>query len=502
MSQEYLLGVDIGTSETKGILTDRKGKIIGSQAESHPVEMPHPGWFEQDPEVWWGDFAKVAKGLIESCRINPEQIIGVGVSALGQDLLPVDAAGDPVREKAILYGIDSRAECEIAEMNARLGKNAILEKAANTLTTHSIGPKILWVKKNEPKVFARAKMFTTASNFIVGKLTGHPVLDHHQASFWAPLYDFYNYCWNEEFCDGLVEIERLPQLKWPSEIAGHVTKQAGAKTGLKAGTPVIVGTGDAFSESISAGAVGDGQLMVMYGSTTCMFMRFPGKVADERLWRYHSYEKGVEGIAMCTSASGALTKWFRDTCCLDLVAQETAGGKNAYACLIEEANNIPPGSGGLIVLPYFNGERSPIYDPKARGMFFGLNLSHGRAHLFKAILEGIGYSIRHNIEVLREQGIEPKELIAVGGGTKNQIWLQAVSDICQLPQKVPSVTMGAAYGDAFLAGVGTGLFGFDSIHEWVSYRRAIIPKPETKPIYDKGYATYLELYQRNKDLMD
>jgi xylulokinase len=502
MSSCYLLGVDIGTSETKGVLTDAWGRIVGAQTEKHSFETPHPGWFEQDPEqVWWGDFSKVTRRLIESSRIDPGQIGGVGVSGLGQDLLPVDGKGNPVREKAILYGIDTRSVAEIDEMNAALGKDRILGKTANALSTHSIGPKLLWLKKNEPQVFARAKIFVTASSFIVGRLTGNHFLDHHQASFWVPLYDFYNYGWNEEFCRGLVEVERLPQLLWPSQIAGYVTGEAARQTGLKAGTPVIAGTGDAFAESIGAGAVEAGQLMVMYGSTTCMFTQSPEKVADERLWRYHSYQKGLEGVAMCTSTSGTLTHWFRDTCCPDLMAREKAGGTNAFAALAEEAANIPPGSGGLIVLPYFSGERSPIFDPKARGLFFGLDLSHKRGHLFKAVLEGIGFSVRHNLEVLREHGIEPREIIAVGGGTKNPVWLQAVSDICRLPQKVAPVTAGAAYGDAFLAGVGIGLLNFNMIQQWISFTHIVSPKPGTELVYDNGYAIYRELYNRNQDLM-
>ena len=498
----YLLGIDIGTSATKGVLTALDGKVLRTETESHSVEMPKPGWFEHDPEkIWWNDVVSLIHKLISTTGVNPKNIVSVGISGLGQDLLPIDSSGKPVRKKAILYGIDTRAINEINELNTDLGKENILQQTANALSTQAIGPKLLWLKKNEPEIFAKAACFVTASTFIVGKLTGKFFLDHHQASFWVPLYDFNHYCWHKEFCRGLVDIDQLPQLLWPTDVAGKVTTEAATVTGLCAGTPVIVGSSDAFAELVSVGATATNKLMVMYGSTTCMFMQLSTPVIEEGLWSYHAYEKGLEGVAMCTATSGVVSQWFRDNFAQDLVSKENITGENAYSQLIREAQEVPAGSDGIVVLPYFSGERSPIFDPQAKGVVFGLQLSHTRGHLFKSILEGTGYSIRHNLEILGNNGVFPIELIAAGGGIKNKIWLQAVTDICQKPQKVPNIEIGAAYGDAFMAGVGIGTHSMNNINSWVSYPETFSPNSGNRGIYDKAYKIYRELYLRNADLM-
>ena len=499
MTEGYLLGVDIGSSETKGVLANTHGRIVLARSVSHTMESPRPGWFEQDPQrVWWQEFAAITKALLESGAVDKRRLLAVGVSALGQDLLPIDGRGQPVREKAILYGIDTRCEAEVLELCRSIGKATILKKTANGLSTHAMGPKILWLKKNEPRAYEKAELFVTASTYVVGRLTGNYFVDHHQASFWVPFYDYDNYRWDDELSGGIVESRRLPKLAWPTDVAGGVRNDCVEETGLPAGTPVIVGTGDAFAESISVAATDVGSLMVMYGSTACMFMTTARNAPDERLWTYHSYKKGVEGVAMCTASSGSATEWFRTTWCPD---ENGRSRDEAFASLVQAAHSVNPGSDGLIVLPYFAGERSPLFDTRAQAVFFGLNLAHTRGHLFRALLEGIGYSVRHNIEVLNNRGLDPRELIAVGGGTKNEVWLQAVSDICGLPQKLPAATIGAAYGDAFLAGVGVGCFPPEEIRIWVRYSREITPDPAAADVYEQGYKTYRQLYEKTKDLM-
>jgi xylulokinase len=503
MQTELLLGVDIGTSESKGVLVDLAGRPVAVEIVKHGVETPHPGWFEQDPEeVWWGDFIRLTKALIDTTGVSPGQIVCVAVSGLGQALAPTDAHGNPVRPKAILYGIDTRASVEIEEENDILGYEHIFEVTANVLTSQAIGPKILWLRKNEPEVYARATMFTTTSSYLVAKLTGNFCLDHHQACFWVPLYDFHRLRWHEEFCSGTVRIDQLPALMWPTDIAGRVTAASARVTGLRQGTPVTAGGGDAFAEMISAGVVRENSVMVMYGSTAAVYMQAPSPVADKRLWNYHSYRPGLDGVAACTSTSGALTQWFRDEISRDLLAEEQRGGSSAYSRLVEEAAAVPAGADGVIVLPYFSGERSPIFDPGARGIIFGLTLTHRRAHLCRAVLEGIGYSVRHILEVMHANELVPEQVVAIGGGTKNRVWVQAVSDICNVAQQVPSITIGAAYGDALLAAVAIGaLPSVEDATRWVSYAQVVEPRSVNREVYARGYATYRELYERTKDLM-
>ncbi len=503
MTKEYLLGIDIGTYESKGVITTLEGEVVSTQVSPHQMLIPKQGWAEHDPEVvWWGDFVSITKRLIEDSGVDPKHILGVGCSAIAPDILPVDEKCNPLREGGILYGVDTRATEEMAELNAHLGADVIFKKTGNMLSSQSTGPKILWLKKNEPDIYKKAYKFVTASTFLVARLTGNFVIDHLTGSFCLPLYDFEKRIWDDSLTKDIVELERLPELLWADEVAGTVTAEAAAQTGLAKGTPVVVGTADAASEAVSVGVTNPGQMMLMYGSTIFMIEVLDKPVTDERLWATPYLFEGTSALLAGMATSGALTRWFRDKISADLVAAEEAGGNNAYSELTQQALEIPPGSEGLIVLPYFSGERTPINDPKARGVFFGLTLAHTRAHLFKATLEGIGYGVRHHLDVMESIGAHPAEVIAVGGGTKSSLWLQVVSDISQIPQQVPAVTLGASYGDAFLAGMGAGVFSSSKdIKKWLKDIRTVEPNPATAQVYDKYQELYLELYQRNKDLM-
>ncbi len=502
MAKGYLLGIDVGTYETKGVITDLNGKVLSTQVNPHTMSIPHQGWAEHDAEKdWWGDFRLVTKKLLEDTGINPKEIIAVGCSAIGSDCLPVDKDCNPLR-MGILYGVDTRNMNEITELEEKLGKDRIFEHSGMELATQMVGPKILWVKKNEPEIYKKAYKFVTATTFLVARLTGNYVIDHMTGSFFMPMYDYKKGIWSREMSEGIVEIERLPDLRWSDEIAGKVTREAAAQTGLAEGTPVVVGAVDAVSEAVSVGVVKPGQMMIMYGSTIIMLEVMDNYNTERTLWGQPYAFKDTYGMIGGMATSGALTRWFRDRLAPDLCEAEKAGGLNSYGQLVKEAQDIPAGSEGLVVLPYFSGERTPLNDPRARGTYFGLTLAHTRGHLFKATLEGIAYSIRHNFDVMKGVGAQIDEVIAVGGGTKNKIWLQAVSDICGVPQRVPAVITGASYGDAFIAGLGAGVFSSrNDIEKWVDYSSEVAPDPQKYETYEEYFQVYLELYKRNKDLM-
>ena len=498
----YLLGVDIGTYESKGVIVNLEGDVISTDVCPHTMSIPRQGWAEHDADaVWWGDFCTIVKNLLRKTGIAPNEILSVGCSAIGSDCLPVDAQGNPLRP-GILYGVDTRSMIEIEELTNSIGEESLYHSCANTLSTQSVGPKILWLKKNEPDIYRKAAKFVTATTFLVAKLTGEYYIDHLTAAWFAPMYDFYNNCWKQELSKDVVDIDRLPDLAWSDDLAGKITAEAAQQCGLAEGTPVVVGTVDAASEAVSVGAVNPGQMMLMYGSTVFMIEVLDKPASDKRLWANPFCFKGTSSLMAGMATSGSLTRWFRDVCGADLVANELSSGENAYEKLVSEAQRTPPGSEGLVVLPYFSGERTPIQDPRARGVFFGLTLAHTRGHLFRAVLEGIGYGIKHHFEVMDAIDAAPMEIVAVGGGTKNSLWLQVVSDISGVPQIVPSVTMGASYGDAFLAGLGVGIFShFTDIKKWMRDMRTITPDLTKMALYEKYYQIYLDLYQRNKDLM-
>ena len=503
MPPQYLLGVDIGTYESKGVLTTAEGEIIAVEVRPHRLVIPRQGWAEHDAEdVWWGDFVALTRRLLAVTEINPKHIAGIGCSAIAPDVLPVDAECNPLRSGGILYGIDTRAAAEIADLEAALGVDAIFTKAGNALSAQAIGPKILWLKRHEPEVYRRAHRFVTATSFLVARLTGNYAVDQLTGSFSAPLYDFERRAYDDSLSREIVELERLPELRWANEIAGVVTPAAAAQTGLAAGTPVIVGTSDAGAEAVSVGVTAPGQMMLMYGSTIFFIEVLSRPVTDERLWAAPYLFEGTSALLAGMATSGALTRWFRDQLAPDLAAVEEAGGENAYAALTRAAASVPPGSEGLVVLPYFSGERTPINDPRARGVYFGLTLAHTRAHLYRAALEGIGHGVRHHLDVMRSIEAMPSEVIAVGGGAKSDLWLQIVSDICQVQQTVPAVVLGASYGDAFLAGLGAGLFDApDAIHGWLANARTVTPNRALAALYDRYHDIYLRLYQQNRQAM-
>jgi len=495
MASEYLLGIDIGTFESKGVIASRDGHVVAQASMPHELSLPHPGWAEHDADrVWWHDFAGLVTQLLASGRVSASDIAGVGCSGIGPDLLPVDEHGQPLRP-AILYGIDTRAADEIAELEARIGLDRILATGGNGLSSQSVGPKILWLARHEPEVWRRTRHLLTATGYLVYRLTGKAWIDKYTAATFAPLFNINTLDWEPELAQGIVDPALLPQVEWSGRVAGHVTREAAALTGLVEGTPVVVGTTDAAAEALSVGVTEPGQLMLMYGSTLFFIHVVDRLVIDPRLWAGVYLAPGGWALAAGMATSGSLTRWFRDEFAPMERQIEQTGGPNAYTALAEAAARIPPGSKGLIVLPYFSGERTPINDPLARGVFAGLTLSHTRSHLYRAILEGVAYGIAHNLDVIREAGVTPTSARAVGGGTKNRLWLQIVSDVTNVEQIVPAQTIGAAYGDAFLAGLGIGMFNeLRDVNRWVRPGAVIRPNPATHEIYRPYVEQYRSLY--------
>lgn len=438
-----LLGVDIGTGSTKGVLCTPDGEVVASAQRAHAMDLPRPGWAEVDPvAVWWDDVVAICRELLEG--VDASRVAGLCVSGVGPCLVLCDERLTPVRP-AILYGIDSRATAEIDELTGRLGAEAVLDRCGKALSSQAVGPKMLWVQRHEPQVWERSAGWYNSSSFVVARLTGEYVIDHHTASQCDPLYDLragdWAHDWAAEVCRGVP----LPRLAWPSDVVGTVTAAAAAETGLAVGTPVSAGTVDAWAEAFSAGVRRPGDLMLMYGSTMFFVQVLERFRSHPLLWTTAGVEPGSRTLAAGMSTSGSLTAWV----------QELTGGA-PFADLVAEASQVPPGSDGLLVLPYFSGERTPVFDPMARGVVAGLSLRHRRGHLFRAVYEGIAFGIRQILEFL-EQGAEPpRRLVAVGGGTQGGLWTQVVSDVCGREQDLPAQTIGASYGDALLAAIGTG----------------------------------------------
>jgi len=491
----YYLGIDIGTFESKGVLVADDGRIVASASKPHKMLVPRPGWAEHRPKQdWWGDFTFISKRVIAESGIDPRHIRAVGTSAIGPCMLPVDAAGEAL-SNAALYGVDARAAKEIADLNAMIGEAKILERCGNALTSQSVGPKILWLKRNRPDIYRQAAKIVTSTTYLVQKLTGECVIDHYSAASFSPLYVIDKRDWSTELTDSIIGTDRLPRLLWTTDIAGHVTPRAARATGLAPGTPVIAGTIDAASEALSVGVTGMRDMMIMYGSTIFTIMLSKERIQDPRLWYAPWLFPGQHASMAGLSTSGTLTHWLRD-----LAAREL-DPETAFAVLAREAASSPPGAAGLVMLPYFSGERTPIHDPLAKGVVFGLNLTHKRGDLYRAALEGIAYGTNHIIETYREIGQVPRRLLAVGGGTKNPIWSQATSDVSGMAQSVCQKTVGASYGDVFLAALAVGDVKLADIRAWNPQARRIAPNRATRAVYASRYKTFKALYRQTRDLM-
>ncbi len=483
----YTLGIDIGTYETKGVLVALDGTIAATATRAHKMLVPRPGWAEhRADEDWWGDFVHVTRTLLAQSGIDPKDIKAVAASAIGPCMLPVDAAGAPLMN-GILYGVDTRASAQIAKLNAAIGEEVILKRCGNALTSQSVGPKILWLKETHPDLFARTEKVLNSTSYLTWKLTGDYVIDHYTAANFSPLYDVGRQDWTLELADFL-PLERLPRLLWSTEIAGQVTAKAAAETGLAEGTPVTCGTIDAAAEAVSVGVQAPGDMMLMYGSTIFIIQVTATPVRDPRLWYAPWLFPGRHASMAGLATSGTLTHWFRDQLARDA----------DFAMLAAEAEQSPKGAKGLICLPYFSGERTPIHDPLAKGAFFGMDLTHTRGDLYRAVLEGIAMGAAHVFETYAEVDASPSCVRAVGGGTKNAVWLQATSDLAGVSQEVCDKTIGASYGDAFLAALAVGLINEGDIARWNPVARRVTPEPVEA--YAWAYPLWKRLDAQTRDI--
>ncbi len=483
----HTLGIDIGTFETKGVLVDANGQITATASRPHKMIVPRPGWAEhRADEDWWGDFVYVTKALLAQSGLDPKRIKAVATSAIGPCMLPVDAAGAPL-VNGVLYGVDTRAADQIAQLNARIGEDTILATCGNALTSQAVGPKILWLKDTHPDLFARTAKVLTSTSYLTWKLTGEYVIDHYTAASFAPLYDVNTLNWTDALAD-ILPLDHLPRLMWSTEIAGHVTAAAATATGLAIGTPVTCGTIDAAAEAVSVGVQSPGDMMLMYGSTIFIIQVTASPVRDPRLWYAPWLFPGLHASMAGLATSGTLTHWFRDQLARD----------SDFATLAVEAAQSPKGAKGLLCLPYFSGERTPIHDPQAKGAFFGLDLTHTRADLFRAAIEGIAMGTAHVLDTYRDLDAAPTKVLAVGGGTKNAIWMQATSDLAKTPQLVCEKTLGASYGNAFLAAVAVGAASPDEIIQWNPVASTVTP--EHIAAYARQYQLWKALYAQTKDI--
>lgn len=488
------MGIDVGTSSSKGVIVDLEGRILAGHVTEHSISAPHPGWAEHDPDaVWWHDVTEISKALMAKSGVRPSQVAGLGVSALAACMLPVDRHGRPLRP-AILYGIDTRSAEEVDLLDRLIGHDRVFRTCGYNLSCQAVGPKILWFKRHEQALFRQTHKILGASSYLVYKLTGTYAIDTYQASSVAPFFNIGTMRWDDTLCEGILPLALFPDIRWSADVAGTITPKAAHETGLEPGIPVITGTCDAAAEAVSVGAVNPGDTVIIYGSCLMLIQALSQLKLTPGLWSSPHCIKERYVVKGSLGTGAILTKWFRDNLGYEDVANAMRADLDPYEVLAEGASHIPAGSEGLLVVPHFSGMQTPLSDPWARGVIAGLSLTHTRQHLYRALLEGVGFAVREITDAMSNAGVKPNRLIAVGGGSRNRVWLQIVSDILNSPQTVPSQTVGACYGDAFLAGYGVGVLPSLDIlqRHWVKEDHEVVPIEENHRTYAELYPVYRE----------
>ena len=487
----YLLGVDIGTSACKVAVFDTDGTVAAQGHGEYPVFYPHPGWAEQRPEDWWNSVCGTIRSVIEQSGIQPGEIAGVGVDGQSWSAVAVDAEGDVLCNTPIWT--DTRARGECGEILERVPEDTLFKLCGNPIEPSYTLPKILWYKNNTPDVYRKARYILQSNSFIVFKLTNEITQDVSQG-YGLCCFDMRLGRWDRDITAALgVRPELLPPIFPCHQIVGRVTHTAAKLTGLREGTPVAAGGLDAACGTLGAGVIGPGQTQEQGGQAGGMSLCIDRYAADPRLILGWHVVPGRWLLQGGTTGGGGALKWLRDT-----VSPELNFGQ-----MDDLAGSVPPGSDGVLFLPYMAGERSPIWNPSASGVFFGLNYAKTRAHLIRAVMEGVGFALRHNLEVAQKAGANAGMLRSVGGSANSRVWTQLKADITGHGIEVPASDTATTLGAAILAGVGSGVYASfqDACKRTVRVVRAHTPNDDVKALYDRQYQAYRELYDRLAPMM-
>jgi len=489
-----LLGIDIGTSGTKAIAVDESGTLIASASVTYELLTPRPLWAEQRPRDWWAATCEVCQAI--AAQVGAENISSIGLSGQMHGLVMLDDGGQVLRD-AILW-CDQRTQAQCDEITARVGKETLVRETANPVLTGFTAPKILWVREHEPQIAERARMHLLPKDYIRFELTGEYATEVSDASG-TSLLNVPNRQWSEPVCQALdISLDTLPRVYESFEASGQISAKGAQATGLKAGTPVVGGGGDQAAGAVGNGIVRSGIISVASGTSGVVFA-FADTPTVDPLLRMHTFCHAVPNkwhvMGVMLSAGGSL-RWYRDTFCNQESAVAGLMNLDPYELITREAASVPAGSEGLLFLPYLTGERTPHPDPLARGAFVGLTVRHTKAHLARAVLEGVSFGLRDSLEIMKSMGISIGNVRASGGGAKSEVWRQIQADVFGLPLSTIGIDEGPALGAALLAGVGVGTY--TSVEEAcdavVKTQPAARVDETDAAIYDRLYASYGELY--------
>jgi xylulokinase len=487
----YVMGIDSSTTSVKALIVDREGQVISSHSTSLPISRPKPLWSEQNPEDWWNAAIESIRGAIHDADISPTEIEGIGLTGQMHGLVMLDAGGNVLRP-SILWN-DQRTQKQCDDMTQKIGFKRLIELTGNRALTGFTAPKILWVRDNEPDVYARCAKVLLPKDYIRYKLTGDYAIDVSDASGMS-LVNVAERKWSTEVLSALdIPADWLPALYEGTAQTGVISAQAAELTGLAAGTPVFAGGGDQAAGAVGVGAVESHIVSLVVGTSGVVFTPL-SQYAYEPEGRLHAFCHAVPGLwhfmGVMLSAAGSL-QWYKDT----------LADNDSFDDLLSEAADIPPGSEGLYFLPYLAGERTPHPDPFARGAFIGLTSRHGRGHMTRAVLEGIAFGLKDSFTLIEQNSSVPNlEVRISGGGAKSPIWQQIITDVIGVPIVNVQTTEGAAYGAALLATVGSGWFStVPEACAQMIHLGAVVEPGANKAAYPAVYERYRQLYPLLRD---
>lgn len=497
----YLIGIDIGTSATKTILMSEDGVILSQASMEYPLYQPDNGWAEQDPEDWKRAVLQTLKTVVTNAKVFKEEIKGIGLSGQMHGLVMLDAHGEPIR-KSIIW-CDQRSSAEVSDMLSLLPFEKWMEITANPPIAAWTAAKLLWVRKNEPELYGKCRHILLPKDYIRYILTGEFATDVSDASG-MQLLDVKNRCWSEEVLSKLnIDESMLGRLYESQEVTGSLMPHIASACGLTEQVQVVAGAADNAAAAVGTGVVRDKEAFTTIGTSSILYTH---------LNQYTEIPEGGLHVCCCAvpggyftmggpQAAGLSLEWFKDEYCQDYIERAQREMRSVYDLINEEAEKIPPGSERLIYMPYLMGERTPHMNPKCRGAFIGLNIIHTKAHMIRAIMEGIVYSLADCNNILRAQGNVVTNMKACGGGSKSALWRQIMADLYGCDLFTLAQEEGPAYGAAILAGTGTRVF--NSVEE--ACDRLIKTDSVTRPnhgeaeVYRKYHGLYDKLYEDIKD---
>ena len=486
--ERTVLGIDIGTTSVKAILVSSEGKIVDEVNAPHNLISEKAGWAEENADDWWSNSKKVISELKNRNTELFSKIECIGVTGMVPAIVMLDEQGNPIRKT--IQQNDARSVKQIEDICSKVDQEKLFSLTGGYTNQQHILPRMLWVKENEPEVFAKMRYVLGSYDYIVYKLTGVLSIEMNWAVE-SGLFDIRKQEWLSDQMEMFdFSAEWFPKVNESGSVVGKVSKEAANLTGLKEGIPVIAGSADHVASTLSAGIIKEGDLLIKFGGAgDILYCTDDIKTSPKLFFDYHIVpEKYL--VNGCMAASGSLVKWYLG----DILGNYDG---EALKNLDIEASKLPPASDGLIILPYFLGEKTPIFNPEAKGMMFGLTLSHTKAHIFRACLEAVIYGFKHHIDIIKEMGYNPKHIIATNGGSRSKFWCQIAADV--LNQEIIAYPShpGSALGVAFLAGMSSGMFeSWEEIYKFLQDFRKYTPNADAAKIYEKSYKIYRNLYER------